>query len=83
MGTASGPERELRYCLKYHAPMPEANDLTGGIMALVAQQDCDAISRRTWEARSAAKARGAKLGNPNVLHRQGGLRCVETHSAPP
>ena len=45
--------------------MPEANDLTVGIMALVAQQERDAISRRTKEALAVAKARGAKLGNPN------------------
>lgn len=45
--------------------MPEANDLTVGIMALVAQAEREAISRRTKEALAVVRARGVKLGNPN------------------
>ena len=45
--------------------LPEANDLTVGIMALVAQQEREAISRRTKEALSVARSRGGGLGNPN------------------
>ncbi len=47
------------------ADMPEANNFTVGIMALVAQQEREATSKRTKEALQAAKARGKKLGNPN------------------
>ena len=63
--------------------LPEANDLTVGIMALVAQAEREAISRRTKEALAVAKSRGTRLGNPNgaaALRRagKGGAALRET-----
>jgi len=46
------------------ADMPEANEMTVQIMAVMAQAERNAISKRTKEALAMAKARGTKLGNP-------------------
>jgi DNA invertase Pin-like site-specific DNA recombinase len=46
--------------------IPEANELTIHIMAAVAQDERKRISERTKAALKAAKARGTKLGNPNL-----------------
>ena len=53
---------------------PHANKLTIHILAAVAQHEREMISERTRLALQAAKARGTKLGNPNI--RQAAKRAV-------
>ena len=47
--------------------MPEANSLTVGLLACLADYERQLISERTKAALAAAKARGTVLGNPNIL----------------
>jgi len=52
--------------------MPLANRLTISTIAAVAEEEARLVSVRTRAALQAAKARGAKLGNPS----QGGIRTA-------
>lgn len=60
---------------------PHANKLTIHILAAVAQHEREAISQRTKEALAAAKARGKKLGGPNIAEaRQRSLAARQRHA---
>ncbi|HET9504896.1 MAG TPA: recombinase family protein [Hymenobacter sp.] len=47
--------------------MPDANTLTVGLFAVIAQHEREMISKRTKDALTAKKARGAQLGSPQNL----------------
>jgi DNA invertase Pin-like site-specific DNA recombinase len=49
------------------ADMPEANTLTIGIMAVMAQHEREIISQRTKSALAELKAKGVSLGSPQNL----------------
>lgn len=49
------------------ADMPDANTLTVGLFAVLAQHERETISKRTKDALAAKKARGEKMGTPANL----------------
>lgn len=66
------------------ADMPEADELTVGILAVVAEAERRAISTRTKAALAEAKRRGTKLGNPHgaaAIRHLGNARAVRANVA--
>jgi len=57
--------------------MPEANTLTIGLLAALAQHERELISERTKAALKAKKARGCALGSPQNLTRDATLKAAE------
>lgn len=58
--------------------MPNANSVTIGIMAVLAQDERERISQRTKDALAELKRRGIKLGSPQNLTKVARLKGLET-----
>jgi DNA invertase Pin-like site-specific DNA recombinase len=57
--------------------MPDANTMTVGIFAVLAQHERETTSKRTKDALKAKKARGVKLGTPANLSDESRQRSIE------
>jgi DNA invertase Pin-like site-specific DNA recombinase len=67
-----------------YCDIPEANSLTIGIMAILAQQEREMISARTKAALAAKKARGETLGKKENFTDQGrrkGAKAMQAEAA--
>lgn len=63
------------------ADLPDANTLTVGIFAVIAQNERETIARRTKDALAAKRERGEKLGTPHNLTSEGRAKGVEAIKA--
>jgi DNA invertase Pin-like site-specific DNA recombinase len=63
------------------ADMPDANTLTVGIFAVMAQHERETIAKRTKDALAAKKARGEQLGNAGNFTAEGRAKGQATRQA--